>query len=152
SPKRAWPADRLTLRWHPSRRLARPDQRWGNSDRGWVMVSPFPSANVLEWFFLLAGGDPPPAKDRRRLNPLMGNGQGVAVRFLGGACGLLGDSCGRPERPRRDADYALEVTGELVLVPEAGARGDLRQGEVVASLPELLRPFDAAGDDVLVRG
>src|SRR5262249_26430809 len=77
---------------------------------------------------------------------------GVAVRFLGGACGLLGDSCGRPERPRRDADYALEVTGELVLVPEAGARGDLRQGEVVASLPELLRPFDAAGHDVLVRG
>jgi hypothetical protein len=63
----------------------------------------------------------------------------------------LGDSCGRPELPRGDADYALEVVGEPALVREAGARGDLRQGEVVASLQELLRPVDAAGDDVLVR-
>jgi hypothetical protein len=29
------------------------------------MVSPFPLANVLEWFFQLASGDLQPAKDRR---------------------------------------------------------------------------------------
>src|SRR5262249_37153285 len=33
--------------------------------------------------FLWAGAD-------RRTNPLMGNGKGVALEFLGGACGLLG--------------------------------------------------------------
>jgi hypothetical protein len=41
--------------------------------------------------------------------------------------------------------------GELALVREAGVRGDLRQGEVAAALQELLRPFDAAHDEVLVR-
>jgi len=71
--------------------------------------------------------------------------------FLGEDCGLLGDSCGRPELPRRDADYALEVVGELALVREAGAGGDLRQGQVIASLQELLGSFDAAHHDVLVR-
>ena len=34
--------------------------------------------------------------------------------------------------------------GELALVREAGARGDLRQGEVAACLQELLGPLDAA--------
>jgi hypothetical protein len=68
----------------------------------------------------------------------MGNGKGVAVRFLGGTCGL-------PELPRGDADEALEVTGELALVRVAGIRGDLRQGQV-AVLQELLGPLDAAGD------
>src|SRR6516225_4964771 len=81
----------------------------------------------------------------------MGNGKGVALVFLGGACCALGDFCGRPELPRRDADEALEVVGELALVREAGARGDLRQGQVAASLQELLSPLDAAGDDELVR-
>ena len=64
---------------------------------------------------------------------------------------LLFDSCGRPELLRRDPDEALEVLGELALVREAGARGDLRQRDVAAALQELLRPFDAAGEDVLVR-
>jgi len=41
--------------------------------------------------------------------------------------------------------------GEVALVREAGARGDLCQGEAVASLQELLGPLDAAHDDVLVR-
>jgi hypothetical protein len=86
---------------------------------------------------LLAGGDLPSAKDRRRLNPLTSNGKGVAVRFLGGACGLLGDSCGRPELPRRDADQALEVMAELALVREADVRSDHRQGQVAAPLQEL---------------
>src|SRR5262245_60370080 len=40
----------------------------------------------------------------------------------------LGDSCGRPELPRRDTDDPLEVMAELALVREAGACGDLRQG------------------------
>ena len=81
----------------------------------------------------------------------MGNGKGVALRYLGGTCGLLGDSCGHPELSRRDADQALEVLGELALVREAGAGGDFREGEVVAFSQELLRPFDAASEDVLVR-
>ena len=41
--------------------------------------------------------------------------------------------------------------GEHTLVREASAHGDLRQGQVAAPLQELLGPFDAAGDDVLVR-
>src|SRR5262245_29617213 len=80
----------------------------------------------------------------------MGNGKGGALRFLGGTCGLLGDSCGPAELPRGDADRALEVMGKLALVREAGTGGDFRQGEV-AFAQELLRPLDAAGDDVLVR-
>src|SRR5947209_19272560 len=81
----------------------------------------------------------------------MGNGRAVAVSYLGGACGPLGDSCGHPELSRRDADEALEVTGELALVREAGERGNLRQGEIAAALQELLGPFDAADDEILVR-
>src|SRR5262245_3940177 len=83
--------------------------------------------------------------------PLIGNGKGVALWVLGGACGLLGDSCGRPEPPRRDADYALEVAGELALVREAGVHGDLRQGEIRSCMQELPGPLDAAQDHVLVR-
>src|SRR4029077_2100298 len=63
----------------------------------------------------------------------------------------LGGSYARPELPRRDADQALEVMGELALVREAGDSGDLRQGEGAFGLQELLGPLDAAGDDVLVR-
>src|SRR5262245_22265626 len=55
------------------------------------------------------------------------------------------------ELPRRDADLALEVMGELALVGEAGVRGDLRQGEVASGLQELPGPLDATQDDVLVR-
>src|SRR5262249_47478887 len=80
-----------------------------------------------------------------------GNGKGVALRFLAGTCGLLGGSCGRPELPRRDADEALEVMGELALVTEAGTRRDLCQGEGTVALQEVLGSFDAAQDDVLVR-
>src|SRR5262245_27849055 len=82
--------------------------------------------------------------------PLIGNGKGVALWVLGGACGLLGDSCGRPEPPRRDADDALEVVRELALVREPGAQRDLRQGQRRPGLQELLGPLDAAEDDVLV--
>jgi hypothetical protein len=66
-------------------------------------------------------------------------------------CGPLGDSCWRPELPRRDADEALEVMGELALVREAGAQGDLRQGQARPCFQELFGPLDAAQDDVLVR-
>jgi hypothetical protein len=48
-----------------------------------------------------------------------------------------------------NADEALEVAGELALVREGGAQGDLRQGEVASGLQEVLGPFDAAGDDAL---
>jgi hypothetical protein len=41
--------------------------------------------------------------------------------------------------------------GELALIREAGARRDLCEGEVTVLLQELLRPLDAAGQDVLVR-
>src|SRR5260370_29636129 len=75
----------------------------------------------------------------------------VAVRVLGENCGQLGDSCGYPELPRRDADKALEVVGELALVRKASVRGDLRQGQVRPCLQEFLGPLDAARDDELVR-
>src|SRR5262249_9989362 len=101
----------------------------------------------------------PPASDRpadvRRLdtgtNPLLlGNGKGLALAFLGGACGVLVGSCGRPELTRRDADEALEMAGELALVREAGLRGDVRQGQAAVS-EQFLGSLDSAGDDVLVR-
>src|SRR5262249_34022176 len=60
------------------------------------------------------------------------------------------DSCGRLELPRRDADKALEVMGEMALVREASPCRDLRQGEA-AALQELLGPLDAAGEDGLGR-
>src|SRR5262245_63746764 len=77
---------------------------------------------------------------------------GVASWLLGGTCGLLGGSCGRPEPPWCDAEEALEMTGELALVGEAGAQGDIRQGYVRSGLQELLGPLDAAKDDGLMRG
>jgi hypothetical protein len=64
---------------------------------------------------------PSPAGRPRRPKLFMKNGKGVALEFLGGTCGLLGDSCGYPELPRRDADELFEVMGELALVREAGA-------------------------------
>jgi hypothetical protein len=83
-----------------------------------------------------------PAARLRRANLLLWNGKGIAVRILGGTCGLLGDSCVHPEPPRCDAHEALEVTAELALVPEAGVRGDLRK--VRSCLQELLGPLAAA--------
>jgi hypothetical protein len=56
----------------------------------------------------------PPAARARRLTRLLGNGTGVALRFLDETCGLLGDSCGRPELPRRDADVTLEVLASIL--------------------------------------
>src|SRR5262249_53911570 len=92
-----------------------------------------------------------PSPSARRPSLHLENGKRVTLEFLGGNCGLLGDCCGRPELPRRDADQALEVIAELTLVRKAGTGGDFRQGEVAASLQELLGALDAAGDDVLVR-
>jgi hypothetical protein len=86
-----------------------------------------------------------------RLTRLRRNGKKVADRLLSRTCGLLGDSCGPPEPSGRDADETLEVMRERALVRKPGVGGDLRQGEVAASLQELLRPFDAARDHVLVR-
>src|SRR5262249_18748857 len=93
-----------------------------------------------------------PALSARPGRPVLltGNGTEGFLEFLGGTCDLLGDSCGQPELPRRDADQALEVMAELTLVRKAGAGGDFRQGGVALS-QELLRPFNPAGDDVLVR-
>jgi hypothetical protein len=48
----------------------------------------------------------------------------------------------------RDADEALEVLGELALIREADLRRDLGQGEVMVGVQELLRPRDAAREDV----
>jgi hypothetical protein len=42
--------------------------------------------------------------------------------------------------------------GELALIRESSARRDLGEGEVTVSLQELLRPVDAAREDILVRG
>src|SRR5262249_54818757 len=94
---------------------------------------------------------PAPAALPRRACLLRRNGKEDEVPFSWRDLRPLGDSCGRPELPRRDAEEALEVMGELALVREAGVRGDLRQGEVASGLQELPGPLDAAGDDVLVR-
>src|SRR6516225_4529359 len=94
---------------------------------------------------------PAPAALRRRACLLMRNGKGDAVPFSWRDLRRFGGSYARPELPRRDADEALEVMGELALIREAGARGDLHQGQVVFGLQELPGPLDAAGDDVLVR-
>src|SRR6516165_3103061 len=113
------------------------------------MVSPFPSMYIPEWLFCWQGARCGP---REFAGPRCSLGM-VRGRSAGSWRGLsvLGDSCGHPELPRRDSDYALEVMRELALVREAGMRGDLRQGEVAAGLQELLGPLDAAGEDVLVR-
>src|SRR5262249_25963377 len=95
-----------------------------------------------------AFGNHPPGRPRRPVL-LTRNGTRVALLFLHGTCGFLGDSCGHPELSRRGANEALEVIGELALVREAGAGSHLRQGQV--ALQQLLGPFDAPGDDVLVR-
>jgi hypothetical protein len=58
------------------------------------------------------------------------------------------DSCGRPELPRRDTDKAMEVRGEPAQGREAGAGGDLGQGQDASQ--ESLGPLDAAHDDVVV--
>jgi hypothetical protein len=77
-------------------------------------------------------------------------GESLSV-FLNGLAAFLGPSCGSSELPRRDADDPLELVGELALIREAGTGGDLRQGQVVSCLEELLGSFDATGDDILVR-
>src|SRR5262249_20722021 len=82
--------------------------------------------------------------------PFTGNGKGEEAPFSWRDLRRFVGSYARPELPRRDADYALEVMGELALVREPGVRGDLRQGEV-AALQELPGPLDAAHEDVLVR-
>jgi len=92
-----------------------------------------------------------PSGRPRRLTLLMRNGKGGRSPVSWRDLPLFGDSCARPELPRRDADEALEVAGELALVREAGAGGQLRQEAVTVSLLELLRPLDAAGENVLVR-
>src|SRR5262245_10528913 len=94
---------------------------------------------------------PAPAALRRRACLLMRNGKGDEVPFSWRDLRCFVGSYARPELPRRDADQALEVMGELALVGEAGAQGDLRQGEVAPGLQQLPGPLDAAGDDVLVR-
>src|SRR2546425_12282101 len=70
-------------------------------------------------------------------------------RVLGETCGVLGDPCGLAELSRRETDDTLEVRAEFALVREAGTRGDVGEREVAFS-QELLRPFDAAGNGVLM--
>src|SRR5262249_21756944 len=78
--------------------------------------------------------------------PFTGNGKRVAVplswrdlrRFVG--------SYARSGLPQGDADYALEVIGELALISEPGVRGDLRQGQFGSGFEELPGPLDAAQD------
>src|SRR5262249_13371045 len=100
---------------------------------------------LVDWLW------PAPAALRRRACLLMRNGKGDEVPFSWRNLRRFVGSYARPELPRRDADQALEVMGELALVREAGVLGDLRQGEIAVSLQELLGPLDTAGDDVLVR-
>jgi hypothetical protein len=59
------------------------------------------------------------------------NDRGFAVRILGGDCGPLGDFCGHPELPRRDADQALEVMAELALVHRSHSGPRVREVQAV---------------------
>jgi hypothetical protein len=61
----------------------------------------------------------------------MRNAKGVALPFLGGTCGLLGDYCGHPELPRRDPDQALEAMGELALVHRSQSGPRVREVQAV---------------------
>jgi hypothetical protein len=54
--------------------------------------------------------------------------------FLAGLAAFWAIIAGVRNLPRRDADQALEVMGERSLVRVAGARSNLRQGEVAADL------------------
>ena len=65
---------------------------------------------------------------------------------------FLEGSCGEPKLSRRDADDPLEVKRKMALVREAGLARDLRQAEPISSAQEVLRPFNAARDQILVRG
>ncbi len=47
--------------------------------------------------------------------------------ILKGACGLLGDSCGPAELPRRYPDHPFEMEIEVALVREAGTQRDFGQ-------------------------
>ena len=53
----------------------------------------------------------------------MRNGKGDEVPFSWRDLRRFVGSYARPELPRRDADQALEVMGELALVREAGSAG-----------------------------
>src|SRR5262249_56720533 len=102
------------------------------------MVSPFPSMYIPEWVFCWQGASCGPrefAAPRCSLGMVRGR-SAVAWRGLS----VFGDSCGRPELPGRDADEALEVMGELALIREAGARGDVRQGQARSGLQQLPGP------------
>ena len=61
----------------------------------------------------------------RRPVLLMGNGTGGFLEFLGGDCGLLGDSCGRPELPRLQENMK-RVEG-LAPAPQGRAAGRRHQ-------------------------
>src|SRR5215831_4859277 len=112
------------------------------------MVSPFPSMYIPEWLFCWQGASCGPreyAAPRCSLGMVRARS---AVSWPG--LSVLGDSCGHPELPRRDADYALEVMRELALVREPGPRRDLGQGGVGPCSQEVLGPLDAASNHVLV--
>jgi len=57
----------------------------------------------------------------------------------------------KPKLSRRDADDPLKERGKMALVREAGADRDLGQTELAVCSQEVLRPFNAAVDHVLVR-
>src|SRR5262249_34553983 len=97
------------------------------------MVSPFPSMNIPEWFFCWPGASCGPREFAAAPRCSLGMVRGCSAVSWRGLF-VLGDSCGHPELPRRDADDSLEVAGELALVREADARGQLRQGQVRSCL------------------
>jgi hypothetical protein len=76
---------------------------------------------------------------------------GLGVRVLAGACGLLRFYCGNPKLYRRDADDSLEVKGKLALVREADAERDVHQAELAICPQEVLRSFNAARDHIQAR-
>jgi hypothetical protein len=78
---------------------------------------------------------PSPSVRPRRPVRLIGNGKGVALRFLGGVCGPLCDRCGSPESPRSDADEAPEVMAELAPVRDPEVRSTTPLGARLVAPP-----------------
>ena len=64
---------------------------------------------------------------------------------------LLRDSCGTQKLSWRDADDPLKLKAKMALIREAGAERDLGQAEPAVCPQEVLCPFNAARDYILMR-
>ena len=67
------------------------------------------------------------------------------------SCVLLGDSSGTHKLSRRNADNPFEMKAKVALIREARAERNLRQAEPAVCPQEILCPFNAPRDYILMR-